>query len=183
MDGPFGKSSRPAPLRRSLWSTLSLVRHRLSIFVLTSVVSVVGCGSTQKASETPPAGSAAAPSSQPSRALPASGRRSAAESNGVIREHRPEFRACYDRARAAHPELAGKVEIMFSISPDGTVKDASVDETKSDIRDAGLSACLVSTVLAIKFPASTEEVGAKMHYPFDFKPGPVKHTVGEPDLQ
>jgi TonB family protein len=159
------------------------VRHLLSTFVLITAASVVGCASTQKATEPPPAASAAAPSSQPSRALPASGRRSAAESNGVIREHRPEFRACYDRALAAHPGIAGKVEIAFSILPDGTVKDASVDEMKSETRDAGLSACLVSTVLAIKFPASTEEVGAKMHYPFDFKPGPVKHTVGDPDLQ
>lgn len=99
------------------------------------------------------------------------GRRTSKVTNRVIRVHRAKFRACYDQASQNTPDLRGKVELTFTILPDGAVKSARVDEGRSDIRDEGMAACLVKVVQAIRFPAASEEVGSTMHYPFDFKPG------------
>jgi outer membrane biosynthesis protein TonB len=111
--------------------------------------------------------------SERDEALPTreSGRRTAQLTNRVIRKHRARFRACYDAARKGSPALAGKVELAFTIAPDGVVKRAEVDEGKSTLLDEGLSACLVETVSSIRFPEAAEEVGSRMHYPFDFQPG------------
>ena len=98
------------------------------------------------------------------------GRRTAAVSNAVIRQQRGRFRACYDKARAVDADLEGKVLLVFTIRPDGAVTHAEVDHDKSQLKNDALDACLVGVVKGISFPPADEEVGSKMHYPFEFSP-------------
>ena len=149
-------------------------RPRLCGWALLVPVALGGCGaksppvSPEPSAEPEPAvTSRAEPRPPPAREA---GRRTAGVTNDVVRYHRAKFRACYDRARAGDASLAGKVVLVFVIRPDGTVKSAEVDRAKSELKHDGLDACLVDTVTAIRFPQADEEVGSKMHYPFEFSP-------------
>jgi len=86
----------------------------------------------------------------------------------TIRPHMPSIVACYQRALADQPELAGKVVVGFVIDESGAVRDAGVDKSTLDapsVRD-----CLVDVVETVTFPPPSGG-NVRVAYPFVFEPG------------
>jgi TonB family protein len=88
----------------------------------------------------------------------------------VVASNRDAFRACYDKAAKAHPGIKGKYTLKFVVNPDGTVKSAEADATRSDIHTADLDSCAVAALKALKFPPSKRGMESAVNYPFEFKP-------------
>jgi TonB family protein len=83
----------------------------------------------------------------------------------VVRHHLPQVRACYDRALKQKPNLAGIVEIRFTISVQGRVTASSVHRNTSG--HEGLGKCLAIVIKRWRFP---KPVGGAVEfvYPFVF---------------
>jgi TonB family protein len=134
------------------------------------------------APEPAPAAATGAPSGAP--AAPAA---SAKASDGpdrnlndiraVVASNRDAFRACYDKAAKAHPGIKGTYTLKFVVNPDGTVKSAEADATKSEIHAADLDSCAVTALKALKFPPSKRGMESAVNYPFDFKPQGASKTA------
>ena len=86
----------------------------------------------------------------------------------VIRENVGKVRFCYEESLQHNPSLAGKVAVRFVIGRDGQVRSASVDDG-STLSDAALSACLLSRVRGLVFPAPKSGGEVTVRYPFVFK--------------
>ncbi|MBN1771049.1 MAG: TonB family protein, partial [Deltaproteobacteria bacterium] len=91
----------------------------------------------------------------------------------VVRQHQARFRVCYEAALASAPEAAGRVNVRFTIGPDGTVVRASVASTSTG--DEALARCIESVVLGMSFPASDGMV--EVSYPFLFQPDDAELVV------
>ena len=88
----------------------------------------------------------------------------------VVASNRDAFRACYDKAQKAHPGIKGTYTLKFVVNPDGTVKSAEADSTKSEIHAADLDTCAVAALKALKFPPSKRGMESSVNYPFNFNP-------------
>src|SRR5436853_7019448 len=102
----------------------------------------------------PPASSAslaAAPTSPPS---PPTSDRSMKDFTAIVAGNRDAFRACYDRSLRTHPGIKGTFVLSFVVNPDGSVKSAEADPTKSEIHTPDLESCAVGVLRGLKFPPS-----------------------------
>ncbi|AKU96834.1 hypothetical protein AKJ09_03498 [Labilithrix luteola] len=88
----------------------------------------------------------------------------------IIQTHRDDARACYDKGLKDHPGIEGKLDIKWTIDPQGAVTDASVDTSKSQILDPSVGNCVVEVIKKIKFAPSSKGFETHAHYPFDFHP-------------
>ena len=71
----------------------------------------------------------------------------------VINAHVSEIQRCYERALFDHPQLVGRIEYEWTITPTGGVSDSNVK--RSDMSDAdGLNHCVTKVIKSLKFPAS-----------------------------
>lgn len=91
------------------------------------------------------------------------------EIQSVVRASRKEMRACYETLLKSDAKAAGSVVFEFSIAPDGSVVSATINDTKSTLRDPALWACTTDVVKSLKFPATNGEV-VKVAYPMAFSP-------------
>ena len=95
----------------------------------------------------------------------------------VVAGNRDAFRACYDRSLKTHPGIKGTFMLTFVVNPDGSVKSAEGDSTKSEIHAPDLESCAVGVLRGLKFPPSKKGMESKVNYPFDFNPkGPPPKT-------
>lgn len=93
----------------------------------------------------------------------------------IVQAHRDEARACYDKGLKDHPEIAGKIDVKWTVDPSGNVTDAEIDKAASDILEPSVGQCVVDVIKKLKFNASEKGFETRMHYPFDFHPrGPVR---------
>jgi TonB family protein len=120
---------------------------------------------------------AAATSSAPAAAPAASGSkasegpdRSLDDIRAIVTNNRDTFRACYDKAAKARPGIKGTFTLKFVVNPDGTVKSAEADSSKSDIHAPELDTCAAAAFKALKFPPSKRGMESSGHYPFNFNP-------------
>ncbi len=76
-------------------------------------------------------------------------------------------RACYERGLKQDPDMAGRVEIEFTIGPLGTVQKASIAD--SELNNSTVETCIKTAAKAWSFnkPKSGEPV--TVQYPFVFK--------------
>lgn len=86
----------------------------------------------------------------------------------VVRYHLPQVRACYDRALKQKPDLAGIVEIRFTISEQGQATASSVHRNTTGHQ--GLGGCLAVIMKRWRYP---KPVGGAVEfvYPFVFSAG------------
>jgi len=121
-----------------------------------------------------PASGAVAPSPEPSaESQAAAGPRDARgkdEIQRVIADNRPKVRACYEAALKTNPGIAGDLVVSFIINPDGSVKDAEVNWSESELHVPELDSCTLEVVQALKFPPSSRGLESKVNYPFNFNP-------------
>ncbi len=95
----------------------------------------------------------------------------------IIAGNRDAFRACYEASLKKHPGIKGRFLLKFVVNPDGTVKSAGADPTKSEIHASDLETCAVGVVKGLKFPPSKKGMESTVNYPFDFNPkGPPPKT-------
>ena len=88
----------------------------------------------------------------------------------VVASNRDTFRACYEESLKTHPGIKGAYILHFVVNPDGSVKSAAADPTRSEIHTADLESCTVKAVKALKFPPSSKGFESTVNYPFDFHP-------------
>ncbi|HVU03884.1 MAG TPA: AgmX/PglI C-terminal domain-containing protein [Polyangiaceae bacterium] len=119
-------------------------------------------GSETAPPESAPGGEAATPSSGDTRTLESI--------QALVKEHRKEARDCYEKALKEIPGLKGDVVIEFIVNPSGKVKHAELNEARSTIREASLSACVVDVITKIQFPRSSKGKQSRVNYPFNFNP-------------
>lgn len=82
---------------------------------------------------------------------------------GVIRDALPEIRFCFEWQLNAHPDLAGRVTMDFTIQPDGTVTNAGVLEDA--LHDDVVTRCFTHVMSNLRFPPP-EGGPVAVHYPF-----------------
>ena len=88
----------------------------------------------------------------------------------VVRTHLGDVKACFDKALARRPELAGRVMVELVISPTGAVHHADVKE--STLADQPVEDCIVSATKTWQFPSPDGGGVVVVSYPFVLKPGP-----------
>jgi hypothetical protein len=85
----------------------------------------------------------------------------------LINRRRNEVRACYETALQKDHTLAGRVELLLTIAPDGRVIAAGAD--KSDV-GGDLGACIANAARSWRFPAVADGGVNVVRYPYVFKP-------------
>ncbi len=83
----------------------------------------------------------------------------------VVAQHATETRACYEKELAQKPNLAGRLNLHFTIDAEGKVSEAKISETT--LNDANVEACIVDLVKTWQFPKS-KEGQTVVDYPFNF---------------
>lgn len=133
----------------------------------------------EPAPSTDPAGPAAS-ATEPAKGTP-SPSASAGEDSGpetrtldaisaIVKTHRAEARACYEKALKDTPGLKGDMVIHFIVTPEGKVKTSEVNAERSTMTNAAVSQCVISVIRSLSFPESSKGMESTVNYPFNFKP-------------
>lgn len=85
----------------------------------------------------------------------------------IVRQSFGRFRVCYESALRRDPRLEGRVAVRFTINPAGEVSVAS--DGGSDLRDAGVVACVVRGFASLTFPPFSDGI-VTVVYPLAFAP-------------
>jgi hypothetical protein len=88
----------------------------------------------------------------------------------IVVAHRPDARACYDKALPAHPGIQGDLVVQWTIDPKGNVTKISLDTSKSSITEPSVVSCVMDVIKAITFAASPGGFETNASYPFKFTP-------------
>ena len=87
--------------------------------------------------------------------------------NRVIQKHYNEIKYCYEKELSRHPDLYGKVTVLFLIEGTGRVGDALVQQTT--MASEPVESCMVSHVRRWLFPAPQGGGTVQVTYPYVFK--------------
>lgn len=88
----------------------------------------------------------------------------AAESAILIRAL-PRLVYCYQQAASLDPTIEGFVEVVLTVTSDGSVGSAGILETT--LPKGGTESCLTTRLLELQFPAPAD-AGDRIKYPFSF---------------
>ncbi len=86
----------------------------------------------------------------------------------TVRRHLNEVRFCYEKALAAHPSIAGRVVVQFTIAPTGRVLVALLQRTTLGV--ASVESCMVEAVGRWEFPQPAGGGLVSVSYPFQLAP-------------
>lgn len=89
-----------------------------------------------------------------------------AEIHSSLSEQLQPFEDCYQYSSARGRVTVGEVHVVFTIAEDGTVSDARVHASTSELDD--LDACLVEQALTLQFRPH-DEAPIEVGYPFVFR--------------
>jgi len=89
----------------------------------------------------------------------------------IVKEHRPEVRECYEKARKDLPSLQGDLVIHFVLDPAGKVKVIEVNQERTTLKSPTVSDCAIKTIKGLTFPASSRGMETNVNYPYNFMPG------------
>ena len=84
----------------------------------------------------------------------------------IVRQNFGRFRLCYENGLRANPSLSGRVTVKFVINRQGGVAVAA--DGGSDLGDAGVRQCVVSSFTTLSFPE--QEGTTTVWYPLVFTP-------------
>jgi TonB family protein len=85
----------------------------------------------------------------------------------IIRQHAAEYKYCYEKQLNVKRDLAGKVTVKFTISGNGSVIAAAIEESTMGDRD--VESCLVDKIKRWVFPEPKGGGIVIVKYPFVFK--------------
>lgn len=98
-----------------------------------------------------------------------------------VRRHIDDVRKCYVQGLAVDPELTGRVEIQFTIGPQGTVVVAIVTSDGLPATGSGVADCIVEVVKTMRFSPPPGGGNAVVTYPFLLEPDDdVEPTTASP---
>ncbi|MGA9521360.1 MAG: AgmX/PglI C-terminal domain-containing protein, partial [Myxococcaceae bacterium] len=86
----------------------------------------------------------------------------------VIRRHQNEIKYCYEQELNKDPALSGKVAVLFTIDPAGSVSDANVSETS--LNNATTESCMLARIRRWRFPEPKGGGVVTVTFPWIFKP-------------
>ena len=89
----------------------------------------------------------------------------------IVKEHRPEVRECYEKARKDLPSLQGDLVIHFVLDPAGKVKVIEVNQERTTLKSPVVSDCAIKTIKGLTFPPSSRGMETNVNYPYNFMPG------------
>ncbi len=73
----------------------------------------------------------------------------------ILRQHKPEIRACDDRELAHHPNAQGKTTALLTIDPNGSVSGVRLaGYPQTTLWSSFIEDCFVARIKAWLFPAS-----------------------------
>lgn len=87
----------------------------------------------------------------------------------VVRRHTNEIRFCYEQGLNSNPELAGRVQVRFVITPTGAVQTSMV--AGSSLGNSGVENCIARSVRRWSFPAPDGGGIVIVNYPFMLQSG------------
>ncbi len=114
-------------------------------------------------------GEAEATASAPAAKAEAGETRTTAAIRQVIIDNRKPFRDCYEKAVKELPTLRGTMTLHFVLDPDGKVKQAELNNDRSDLKSPQVVDCSLALLKKLKFPESSRGMDTTVNYPFDFK--------------
>ncbi len=88
-----------------------------------------------------------------------------------IREHLEEVQSCYKTALVKSAELEGKIVVHWEVDDQGAVKEVSLLESKTTIKDSVMQTCITDMFKTWSFPPAPKGQVISIDYPFIFKKG------------
>ena len=90
----------------------------------------------------------------------------AAAMKKYIKRKKGQIRACYEMELKVNPSLAGRVEVVWTVNPDGSVSGVTVDSNTTG--STTLADCIARRIKRWRFPVTEDEF--EITYPFNFYP-------------
>lgn len=84
----------------------------------------------------------------------------------VVNKHIQEIRHCYEKNLINDPSLAGKIQVEWTINPDGTV--AAVKTKFSSLKGGDVTGCIAGRIRTWQFPRPKGNGFVIVNYPFMF---------------
>ncbi len=85
----------------------------------------------------------------------------------VIKRYWAQIKYCYEKELSKNPNLYGKIAVKFTISGNGSVSDAEVEQT--EMNNAAVEDCIIRNIKRWMFPAPKGGGIVVVRYPFIFK--------------
>lgn len=86
-----------------------------------------------------------------------------------IKEHLEEVQSCYRTALEKNPGFDGKITIHWVVDDQGTVKEVSILDNKTTIKDSAMQTCISDLFKTWSFPPAPKGQVVSIDYPFVFK--------------
>jgi outer membrane biosynthesis protein TonB len=83
----------------------------------------------------------------------------------VIRPRLSQFRYCYEKELIRDSKLAGRLDVGFTIGPDGSVIDTKTEGFPNEL----VAQCVAQVMMSMKFPAPKGGGQVVVSYPFIFR--------------
>jgi hypothetical protein len=88
----------------------------------------------------------------------------------VMGHHKGKLQACYEEVMAAQEKkVEGRLMTAFTITPEGTVKDARVLKKGTTLQAPGLHECVVAALTSLTFPKPADGRDHPIEFPFNLK--------------
>jgi hypothetical protein len=101
-------------------------------------------------------------------ALKVSGRLPTDRVQRIVRQNLGRVRLCYEEGLRSHPEMEGRIDVVFRIDPKGTVKEPR--DGGSTIGDSRVVACVLRALAPMAFPPP-EQGDVEVSCSFSLLPG------------
>jgi len=92
----------------------------------------------------------------------------------MMRRCSPQVRACYEAELIDNPGIEGRINVRFTVGPEGRVTTAAVGA--STLRNVSLETCLVDAMKLCRFAKPRDRRPVDHSYTFEF--GPSKSNDG-----
>ncbi|MFO0604207.1 MAG: AgmX/PglI C-terminal domain-containing protein [Polyangiales bacterium] len=160
----IGRATAPAPAAPHV-----VARALVAAPPVARVVAVPPARAVAPPAVAPTAPPVAAPLAPPAPEAPATPPLTAAQIVATQRAHFGRARDCVNRARRAHPDLAGRARVAVIIAPDGRVRDAVW--TRAEPSQVRAVACIADAVRRWRFPPTGYAGDFIAELPFDLATG------------
>jgi len=87
--------------------------------------------------------------------------------SAVIRTHSGELQTCLVRARMDNPDAGGRIALVATLAPNGTVSAVSI--TSSNANSARLEQCVLGAFRSWTLPAPSGGISGSLPYAFNLK--------------
>jgi hypothetical protein len=128
------------------------------------LVAAVGCGGSK------PSAGAAEPEADAIGGEECEPGRCMEDISALVKERRPEARACYETGHQRDPSLKGRLIMNFEIDETGQVVDASQSAQDDQIADEEVVACVADVIKRITFAPSKRGKSTRAFHRYEFSP-------------